>query len=323
MRKLLPWLIVGLAVLLSSCAGRSDAQTTAAPEPQPAPATTAPAETTVPPTTTTTLPDLEPPAVSVDPADGSVVETYITEITVTSEPGAEVTVDGIVLVPDQGGSATVLRRSAIGVNEVSIEAVDAAGNTTSEVSTYVFEPEPGWIFAMGDSVLLGSAAEVEKRLGSGVVDATVSRQFFQAVDPLARRALSAAPPDVVVVALGTNGPVDDELFDRMMAGLGAVPRVVFVNTRVPRAWEEGTNRAIAEGVERYENAVLVDWWGTVDHRPELFRGDGFHPTQAGRVIMAELIAAAVFPADGAMDAYMSAPIAEQEPTSGGGGDGAS
>jgi hypothetical protein len=100
---------------------------------------------------------------------------------------------------------------------------------------------------------------------------------------------------VVVIALGTNGPVNDRLFDRMMEKLSDTPLVVFVNTRVPRKWEGGTNAALAAGVERYQNAVLVDWWGSVDDQPQLFGKDGFHPRPAGRTILAELIAEAIFP----------------------------
>ena len=74
-----------------------------------------------------------------------------------------------------------------------------------------------------------------------------------------------------------------------------VPLVAFVNVRVPRQWEDTSNRVIAEGVARYDNAALVDWYSVSSDRDELFSGDGVHPKQPGRVILAELIAEAVFP----------------------------
>ena len=43
---------------------------------------------------------------------------------------------------------------------------------------------------------------------------------------------------------------------------------------VPRAWEDPNNQVIAEGVEKYPNAVLVDWHSASADRPELFYKDG-------------------------------------------------
>jgi lysophospholipase L1-like esterase len=103
------------------------------------------------------------------------------------------------------------------------------------------------------------------------------------------------PPELIVIGLGTNGPVQARHFDEVMELAADVPLVAFVNVRVPRSWEGISNREIAEGVERYDNAILVDWYEVTWNRNNLFAKDGVHPKQAGRVIMAELIADAVFP----------------------------
>ena len=52
---------------------------------------------------------------------------------------------------------------------------------------------------------------------------------------------------------------------------------------------------LAAGVERYDNAVLVDWHTPTKGRNDLFAADNFHPKQPGRVIYAELVAEAIFP----------------------------
>jgi lysophospholipase L1-like esterase len=292
-----------MAAACTTARGATEDPTTTAATPT----TTAATTTTRAPTTTTEPPDTTPPVIQTDPANGSVSTEYITEVAISTEPGATVMVDGEPLTVD-GGAGVVSRRSALGENAFRIEATDAAGNTASAVYTYEFEPEPGWVSAFGDSVMLGTADEIEKRLGDGVVDATVSRQFSQGVALAAREAARQRPPSVIIIGLGTNGPVSDDLFDRMMEGLGDVPLVVFVNTRVPRAWEAGTNAALASGVERYDNTVLVDWWAAADSQPQLFRQDGFHPLQAGRVLLADLIADAVFP-----DAGLDLLTAKSEP----------
>jgi lysophospholipase L1-like esterase len=80
-----------------------------------------------------------------------------------------------------------------------------------------------------------------------------------------------------------------------------VPLVVFVNVRVPRDWETPTNIALAAGVERWDNAILVDWFGASDADDGNFAGDGFHPSIGGRVLYAELITDRIFAGPGSVE----------------------
>jgi lysophospholipase L1-like esterase len=66
--------------------------------------------------------------------------------------------------------------------------------------------------------------------------------------------------------------------------------VIFVNVRVPRPWESGTNSSLGDGVKRYPNALLVDWHGASAGHPEYFLDDGTHLTATGREVYATLIA---------------------------------
>jgi lysophospholipase L1-like esterase len=62
-----------------------------------------------------------------------------------------------------------------------------------------------------------------------------------------------------------------------------------VNVKVPRAWEQPNNEVIAAGVQKYPNAVLVDWYSASVNRPELFYRDGFHLRPGGQKVYADLI----------------------------------
>ncbi len=258
--------------------------------------TAAPETTTTSTTSTTQAPVVEPPVVETIPSDGDVVDTYIVEFTGRSETAVEVFVNDESVDVDSQGSFVVMLPSDIGENEVVVEAIDDEGNTTVISTIYVFAPEDGWIAAIGDSVMLGSKEELEKRIGPGTVDAIVSRQFLDA--PRLVRGLLAGPvpPQVIITALGTNGPVQERHFDELMEVAADVPLMVFVNVHVPtRTWESTSNREIAAGVERYDNAVLVDFFTPMDGRFDLFAADDFHPTQTGRVIYAELVADVLYP----------------------------
>lgn len=258
--------------------------------------TAAPETTTTSTTSTTQAPVIEPPVVETIPSDGDAVDTYIVEFAGRSETAVEVLVNGEPVDVDGQGNFVVMLPSDIGENEVVVEAIDEEGNTTVVSTSYVFAPEDGWIAAIGDSVMLGSKDELEKRIGPGTVDAIVSRQFLHAPDLVRRLLARSVPPQVIITALGTNGPVQERHFDELMAVAADVPLMVFINVHVPtRNWEATSNREIAAGVERYDNAVLVDFFTPMDGRSDLFAADNFHPTQAGRVIYAELVADVLYP----------------------------
>lgn len=116
-------------------------------------------------------------------------------------------------------------------------------------------------------------------------------QVYTAIDILRARRASGQLGEVVVVHLGNNGTFTEEQFDDVMQTLSGVDRVVFVNVRVPRAWERPNNQVISEGVQRYPNAVLVDWYSASANRPELFYGDGFHLRPVGQRAYTDLISA--------------------------------
>jgi len=150
----------------------------------------------------------------------------------------------------------------------------------------------GTVSAIGDSVMLGAVRRLQKDIyGLTVIDAEVGLQIYAATDTLRYRRAAGQLGDVVIVHLGNNGTFTKGQFDRIMRTLSSVDRVVFVNVSIPRAWEAPNNQVIAEGVERYPNAVLVDWHSASADRPELFYKDGYHLRPKGQRIYAGLISA--------------------------------
>ncbi|HET7270122.1 MAG TPA: hypothetical protein VFI90_03465, partial [Rubrobacter sp.] len=147
----------------------------------------------------------------------------------------------------------------------------------------------GSVSAIGDSVMLGAVGRLQKDIqGLTVVDAEVGLQVYTAIDILKSRLASGQLGEVVIVHLGNNGTFTKGQFDQIMRILSG-HRVVFVNVKVPRAWEEPNNEVISEGVQRYPNAVLVDWHSASANRPELFYSDGFHLRPRGQRIYADMV----------------------------------
>jgi hypothetical protein len=151
------------------------------------------------------------------------------------------------------------------------------------------------ITAVGDSVMIGAAGELNRPLDNPAIQADVGLQAADAIAILQQRHAAGQLDDVVVVHIGTNGDITAEQFDEIMRALVDVPRVVFVNVKAPRPWEQPNNEVMAEGVLRYpKNAVLADWHVTSADRPELFVDDGIHLQPEGQRVYADMIAAHLF-----------------------------
>ncbi len=149
------------------------------------------------------------------------------------------------------------------------------------------------IWAIGDSVMLGTAGLLQQNIPNIGVNAKVSRYFGEGIVIVNGLRAAGELGDEVIIHLGTNGPISDKQFDDMMATLKGVRRVVFVNLKVPRQWESPNNRVLADGIKRYSNAVLVDWHSASAGQPGFFQPDGYHTRPDGASLYVRLIVAAL------------------------------
>ena len=100
--------------------------------------------------------------------------------------------------------------------------------------------------------------------------------------------------------------------DRIAGILSSVPWVVMVNVRVPRSWEGVSNASIDDGVTRYGNMTLADWYDT-SAEPGMLWGDGIHPTAAGAAGYARLVAGGVAAGPGAAATSTTTPPTTSPP----------
>jgi len=147
------------------------------------------------------------------------------------------------------------------------------------------------VTAIGDSVMLGAQSSLHRFLGDRLqMDANVSRHFSEGLDVVRRLHDAGQLGDEVVIHLGTNGSVPEDQLDEMMQLLSGVKRVVLVNTRGDRPWEQPDNDAIAAAVPRYPNAVLLDWYTAASQHPEFLVEDGVHLSNAGQAYYSLMVA---------------------------------
>jgi peptidoglycan/LPS O-acetylase OafA/YrhL len=136
------------------------------------------------------------------------------------------------------------------------------------------------LWVTGDSVILGIRNKLAMQEEIALINARVGRQIQELI-----KEVEADKPRVgeskVVLNVGNNNSVSSEDMIKLMELLKDQPRVVVVNTSVPRTWRDGNNKIISEVVSRYPNAVLVDWASIAENHPEFFAPDGVHLIEAG------------------------------------------
>jgi len=202
-------------------------------------------------------------------------------------------------IDDTVASGDTLARVAVTTNlPVSVTSLAipdppaslAQVSITSTASVTVVPAAQMLVTAVGDSVMLSAAGELERAIGCLDMDAEVGRQVSTGIEILRARRKAGPLGEVVIVHLGNNGTFSEKQFDEIMQMLADVPKVMFVNVKVSRWWEDQNNAVLAGGVKRYASAELIDWHAASAGHPELFWSDGVHIRPEGAQVYADLIA---------------------------------
>jgi peptidoglycan/LPS O-acetylase OafA/YrhL len=146
------------------------------------------------------------------------------------------------------------------------------------------------VTAVGDSVMLGAASALAADVPNLDLDAKVGRQMSAALDILRTDRDSGRLGNVVVVHMGSNGYLTRGEFDEMMQILSGVQRVIVLNDKVPRPWEDSNDALLADAASAYPTVRLLDWRAASTPHPELFWDDATHLRPQGAQFYAELVA---------------------------------
>lgn len=147
--------------------------------------------------------------------------------------------------------------------------------------------------AVGDSVMLASAPGLLAEFPGIQVDAEVSRSMWAGTGIIGGLAAQGALREYVVVALGTNGPVNAEALQQIYDTVGRTRTLVLVNAFAPRDWIDGVNADLSAFAAAHPGVVVADWAGAIAPRTDLLAGDHIHPGAEGGAVFADAVAAAV------------------------------
>lgn len=180
-----------------------------------------------------------------------------------------------------------LEEGVAGSGEDAVNS-DSEGADEETAPPVTVDVEGRDISAIGDSVMLASVPELEAAFAGIRIDATVSRGLAAGVGVADEQRSSGDLRRVLVVGLGTNGPVQQEDLGSLRKLAGDRP-VVLVNAHGERDWIPGVNKTLADFAEEHRGVVLADWDGRVESVPGALAGDGIHPNPSGGAIYAESV----------------------------------
>ncbi|WP_427870898.1 acyltransferase family protein [Leucobacter luti] len=167
-------------------------------------------------------------------------------------------------------------------------AGSGSGSGTEKAPTGPVVPVGTDITAVGDSVMLASLPELETAFPGISVDAAVSRGMGAGVGLIAEQADRGELRRVLLVGLGTNGPVDPADLDELVRLAGNRP-VVLVNAHADRDWVPGVNDELNSFAASRRGVVVADWTGAVTGVPDALAGDDIHPNPSGGEIYASSV----------------------------------
>jgi len=202
---------------------------------------------------------------------------------VVSMAGARVMPDDITAgLNDNEGAVTRITTTTVSVTPTTVPLV-----STTTAPHGVMD-----VFAVGDSVMLGSAKKL-KSYGI-TVDAVKNRQVIDAVQIFNYYKSVNELGNTVVIHLGTNGITKAATFERILKPLAGVQRVVVLTMRVPRHASEALNNVVINNLPAtHPNVTILDWYSLSKPHPEWFNSDGIHPNAIGQDNYVALILKAI------------------------------
>jgi peptidoglycan/LPS O-acetylase OafA/YrhL len=185
----------------------------------------------------------------------------------------------VVIVLSIAGLTTSIATTAIAEGDRQLAQIKEQLQPNVELPTNTAQVKDGQLWVTGDSVILGIRFELDSRQKIGLMNARVGRQASELLEVIINDKVNM-PNSTVVLNLGNNNKLTETQVDSIFKELKDQPRVVVVNTAVPRAWRDENNALIAQYAAIY-GAAVVDWASISDGRTDYFAPDGVHLVPAG------------------------------------------
>ena len=146
----------------------------------------------------------------------------------------------------------------------------------------------GGLWVTGDSVILGIRSVLGESHPIALINARIGRQAPELLDVMVHDKAQVAGA-TVVFDLGNNNALTREQVVGIFDIVKDQPKIIIINTAVPRPWRDSNNSLIADVARNYSHVTIIDWNAISQGHPEYFAPDGVHLVPAGvAVYVAEI-----------------------------------
>jgi peptidoglycan/LPS O-acetylase OafA/YrhL len=149
------------------------------------------------------------------------------------------------------------------------------------------------VTAIGDSVMVASAAALDAALPGIYIDAEVGRAMINGLAAIQSLAARGELRPYVVVGLGTNGPVSAAQIRQLRRLVGPNRELILINTFGPMSWESSVNAVLDAAARHTAHVSLADWHSAIAGHTGLLWQDGIHPRPSGARVYARVVVAAI------------------------------
>ena len=136
------------------------------------------------------------------------------------------------------------------------------------------------LWVTGDSIILGIRDKLQRHFPIELINARVGRQIGELIQVVQSDKIGLAS-STVIFDLGNNNHLTESDVRTLFELLKNQPKMIVVNTAVPRQWRDDNNRIINAVISDYPQAHLIDWAKLSTGHPEYFAPDGVHLSDAG------------------------------------------
>ncbi len=165
----------------------------------------------------------------------------------------------------------------------------AGAPTTTTTTTTTTLPAGTGVTVIGDSIMVDAAPYLHELLPAAVIDAQIGQQLYQVQSEVPQLKKDGDVGDELIVELGTNGYFTTTQLKALLRSLGPMRRIVLVNTRETRPWEQAVNQSIATVAHSFPNTTMVNWYALSATTPQYFYPDGVHLDPQGAKFYASLL----------------------------------
>ena len=140
------------------------------------------------------------------------------------------------------------------------------------------------IVAVGDSVMLGAAPALRNDFAGIYIDAKVSRYVGAGLDIFRGINNEGRLGDVVIVGLGTNGPITGYYESETKALIDYLGnrKIYWINNYAPGiSWIDENNAYLEKLAKEHPNIIIIDWASIAAKHRDWLGDDGIHPNDIG------------------------------------------